>query len=128
MPPGRLKAARALDLALQAGNTPLGLQVGADAIAAVRAHAEQLLNDLATARCGLGFPRHSTESWPESSRQASAADTPSVIPIHGDNPAIIRVGATITGPQTDLNLGGRFTIEVARRERDVIPVYLVNAA
>jgi hypothetical protein len=41
------KAARALDLALQAGNTPLRLQVGADSIAAVRAHAEQLLNDLA---------------------------------------------------------------------------------
>jgi NAD(P)-dependent dehydrogenase (short-subunit alcohol dehydrogenase family) len=41
------KAARALDLALQAGNTPLRLQVGADSIAAVRAHAEQLLNNLA---------------------------------------------------------------------------------
>ena len=41
------KAARALDLALQAGNTPLRLQVGADSIAAVGAHAEQLLNDLA---------------------------------------------------------------------------------
>jgi NAD(P)-dependent dehydrogenase (short-subunit alcohol dehydrogenase family) len=41
------KAARALDLALQAGNTPLRLQVGADSTAAVRAHGEQLLNDLA---------------------------------------------------------------------------------
>jgi hypothetical protein len=29
------KAARAVDLALQAGNTPLRLQVGADSIAAV---------------------------------------------------------------------------------------------
>ena len=33
------KAARALDLALQADNPPLRLQVGADSIAAVRAHA-----------------------------------------------------------------------------------------
>jgi NAD(P)-dependent dehydrogenase (short-subunit alcohol dehydrogenase family) len=41
------KAARALDLALQANNPPLRLQVGADSIAAVRAHAEQLLRDLA---------------------------------------------------------------------------------
>jgi len=41
------KAARALDLALQADNPPLRLQVGADSIAAVRAHAEQLLRDLA---------------------------------------------------------------------------------
>ena len=38
---------RALDLALQADNPPLRLQVGADSIAAVRAHAEQLLRDLA---------------------------------------------------------------------------------
>jgi NAD(P)-dependent dehydrogenase (short-subunit alcohol dehydrogenase family) len=42
------KAAHALDLALQADKTPLRLQVGADSIAAVRAHAEQLLRDLAT--------------------------------------------------------------------------------
>jgi NAD(P)-dependent dehydrogenase (short-subunit alcohol dehydrogenase family) len=41
------KAARALDLALQADKTPLRLQVGADSVAAVRAHAEQLLEDLA---------------------------------------------------------------------------------
>ena len=33
------KAARALDLAFQADNPPLRLQVGADSIAAVRAHA-----------------------------------------------------------------------------------------
>jgi hypothetical protein len=41
------KAARALDLALQADSPPLRLQVGADSIVAVRAHAEQLLRDLA---------------------------------------------------------------------------------
>jgi NAD(P)-dependent dehydrogenase (short-subunit alcohol dehydrogenase family) len=41
------KAARAVDLALNAGNTPLRLQVGADSVAAVRAHSEQLLKDLA---------------------------------------------------------------------------------
>jgi hypothetical protein len=41
------KAARALDLALQADNPPLRLQVGTDSIVAVRAHAEQLLRDLA---------------------------------------------------------------------------------
>ena len=39
---------RALDLALSADNTPLRLQVGGDSIAAVRAHAEHLLRDLAT--------------------------------------------------------------------------------
>ena len=39
---------RALDLALSADNTPLRLQVGAAAIAAVRAHAEHLLRDLGT--------------------------------------------------------------------------------
>jgi NAD(P)-dependent dehydrogenase (short-subunit alcohol dehydrogenase family) len=41
------KAARALDLALQADKTPLRLQVGADAIAALRADAERFLSDLA---------------------------------------------------------------------------------
>jgi NAD(P)-dependent dehydrogenase (short-subunit alcohol dehydrogenase family) len=40
------KAARALDLALQADKPPLRLQVGSDSIVAVRAHAERLLNDL----------------------------------------------------------------------------------
>lgn len=41
-----------------------------------------------------------------------AADTPPAIHINGDNPAIVQVGdtyndlgATITGPQADLNLG-----------------------
>lgn len=42
-----IKAARAIDLALQAQKTPLRLQLGADAIDAVRAHAKQLLEDLA---------------------------------------------------------------------------------
>jgi len=41
------RAARALDLALNADKAPLRLQVGADSIAAVRAHAEHLLLDLA---------------------------------------------------------------------------------
>jgi NAD(P)-dependent dehydrogenase (short-subunit alcohol dehydrogenase family) len=42
-----VKAARALDFALHADKTPLRLQVGADSIGAVRAHAQQLLHDLA---------------------------------------------------------------------------------
>ena len=41
------KAARAVAKALESDNTPLRLQLGADAIGAVRAHAEQLLKDLA---------------------------------------------------------------------------------
>jgi NAD(P)-dependent dehydrogenase (short-subunit alcohol dehydrogenase family) len=41
------KAARAIDLALQSANTPLRLQLGADAIDMVRQHAESLLGDLA---------------------------------------------------------------------------------
>ena len=43
---------------------------------------------------------------------SAASDTPPVIAINGDNPAIVQVGAsysdlgaTITGPQADLNLG-----------------------
>jgi NAD(P)-dependent dehydrogenase (short-subunit alcohol dehydrogenase family) len=42
------KAARAVALALESDATPLRLQLGADAIGAVRAHAEQLLKDMAT--------------------------------------------------------------------------------
>jgi hypothetical protein len=49
---------------------------------------------------------------PPSSSGSDATDTPPVIRINGDNPAIIQVGATyndlgatITGPQADLNLG-----------------------
>ena len=41
------KAARAIDLALAGPNTPLRLQLGKDAIDAVRSHAETLLSDLA---------------------------------------------------------------------------------
>jgi NAD(P)-dependent dehydrogenase (short-subunit alcohol dehydrogenase family) len=41
------KAAEAIEAALDATTTPLRLQLGADAIAAVRAHAETLLADLA---------------------------------------------------------------------------------
>ena len=42
------KAARAVASALEANVTPLRLQLGADSIGAVRAHAERLLEDLAT--------------------------------------------------------------------------------
>jgi NAD(P)-dependent dehydrogenase (short-subunit alcohol dehydrogenase family) len=41
------KAARAVVKALEADATPLRLQLGADSVGAVRAHAEQLLRDLA---------------------------------------------------------------------------------
>ena len=41
------KAARAVDVALRAEATPLRLQLGADAVASIRAHSEQLLGDLA---------------------------------------------------------------------------------
>jgi NAD(P)-dependent dehydrogenase (short-subunit alcohol dehydrogenase family) len=40
------KAARAVAIAIESDSTPLRLQLGADAIAAVRAHAEQLLRDV----------------------------------------------------------------------------------
>jgi NAD(P)-dependent dehydrogenase (short-subunit alcohol dehydrogenase family) len=40
------KAARAVAVALAAQNTPLRLQLGADAVDAVRSHAQQLLSDL----------------------------------------------------------------------------------
>ena len=42
-----LKAAAAIVMALEAENTPLRLQLGADAVEAVRAHAQGLLADLA---------------------------------------------------------------------------------
>lgn len=41
-----LKAAAAIEMALKADKTPLRLQLGRDAVDAVRAHAEQLLADL----------------------------------------------------------------------------------
>lgn len=40
------RAVRAIDLALHAEVTPLRLQLGADAISAIRAHAEQMLKDM----------------------------------------------------------------------------------
>jgi hypothetical protein len=40
------KAARAIDTALGSEATPLRLQLGEDAVDAVRAHAQQLLTDL----------------------------------------------------------------------------------
>jgi hypothetical protein len=45
--PDPSKATRAIELALAADTTPLRLQVGADSVAVIRAHAEQLLKDLA---------------------------------------------------------------------------------
>jgi hypothetical protein len=42
------KAARAVARAIESDTTPLRLQLGADSIGAVRAHAEQLLKDLAS--------------------------------------------------------------------------------
>ena len=42
------KAAAAIETAIDAPNTPLRLQLGADAVDAVRAHSEALLKDLAT--------------------------------------------------------------------------------
>ncbi|HEV8696004.1 MAG TPA: oxidoreductase [Lysobacter sp.] len=41
-----MKAAAAVELALQAAHTPLRLQLGGDSVAAVRDHAEKLLADL----------------------------------------------------------------------------------
>lgn len=41
------KAAAAIHAALQSDNTPLRLQLGADALQAIRSHSEQLLQDLA---------------------------------------------------------------------------------
>jgi NAD(P)-dependent dehydrogenase (short-subunit alcohol dehydrogenase family) len=41
-----MKAAKAIEFALQAKATPLRLQLGADAVAAIKIHAEQLLGDL----------------------------------------------------------------------------------
>jgi hypothetical protein len=53
-------------------------------------------------------PQNSSSQIPES----VSSTTPPVIQINGDNPAVIQVGATyndlgatITGPQADLNLG-----------------------
>ncbi|WP_158803460.1 MULTISPECIES: oxidoreductase [unclassified Acidisoma] len=42
------KAAAAIEAALNAPDTPLRLQLGADAVAAIRGHSEALLKDLAT--------------------------------------------------------------------------------
>jgi NAD(P)-dependent dehydrogenase (short-subunit alcohol dehydrogenase family) len=42
------KAAAALEIALDSPNTPLRLQLGADAVDAIRGHSETLLKDLAT--------------------------------------------------------------------------------
>jgi NAD(P)-dependent dehydrogenase (short-subunit alcohol dehydrogenase family) len=52
------KAAAAIEKALEAPNTPLRLQLGADAVEAVRGHSETLLKDLAAWEAlarGTGF-------------------------------------------------------------------------
>jgi hypothetical protein len=41
-----LKAAAAIDIALNAAETPLRLQLGRDSVAAIRTHAETLLDQL----------------------------------------------------------------------------------
>jgi NAD(P)-dependent dehydrogenase (short-subunit alcohol dehydrogenase family) len=41
-----MKAAAAIDKALSADNTPLRLQLGRDSVAAIRAHAEKLLDEM----------------------------------------------------------------------------------
>ena len=57
-------------------------------------------------------PADSSSASSDSNTASSTTDTPPVISINGDNPAIVQVGAsyndlgaTITGPQADLNLG-----------------------
>jgi hypothetical protein len=57
-------------------------------------------------------PSSSGSNLANSTPAANASDTPPVIQINGDNPATIQVGATytdlgatITGPTADLNLG-----------------------
>jgi endosialidase-like protein/surface protein with Ig-like domain len=57
-------------------------------------------------------PAEASRSSDETDIASSTPDTPPVIEINGDNPAIVQVGATyndlgatITGPQADLNLG-----------------------
>jgi Domain of unknown function (DUF5011) len=69
----------------------------------------QLATLLASANQSATAPDSSPASPPSTS---DATDTPPVIQINGDNPAIVQVGATysdlgatITGPQADLNLG-----------------------
>jgi hypothetical protein len=42
------KAAAAVEAALDTPNTPLRLQLGADAVEAIRSHSEALLKELAT--------------------------------------------------------------------------------
>jgi len=59
-----------------------------------------------------GTPSSFANSTPSGAAASSTPDTPPVIQINGENPAMITVGttyndlgATITGPQADLNLG-----------------------
>jgi short chain dehydrogenase len=83
-----VKAARALDLALSADNTPLRLQVGAAAIAAVRAHAEHLLRDLGTwEKVGSDVrvnPSAPNETWHEPLDLAARLPRPQWLAGRGD--------------------------------------------
>jgi hypothetical protein len=61
---------------------------------------------------GGGSSGQGSESDGSGDQATSTSDTPPIIQINGDNPAIVQVGATyndlgatITGPQQDLNLG-----------------------
>ena len=61
---------------------------------------------------------------PSSNSTSAATDTPPVIQIDGDNPAIVQVGATyndlgatITGPSADLNLGIQTYVNGVERPR-----------
>jgi hypothetical protein len=56
-------AASVIEAALDAGTMPLRLQLGADAVAAVRAHAETLLADLAGWECVATDTRFGASQW-----------------------------------------------------------------
>jgi hypothetical protein len=56
-------AASVIEAALDAGTMPLRLHLGADAVAAVRAHAETLLADLAGWECVATDTRFGASQW-----------------------------------------------------------------
>jgi hypothetical protein len=69
-------------------------------------------DQLAAVLSAAGTPNSSESVTSNGAGESAATDTPPVIEINGDNPAAIDVssvytdlGATITGPQSDLNLG-----------------------
>ncbi len=68
-----LKAAVAIEAALDADKTPLRLQLGHDAVEAVRAHAEQLLTDLAR-WAGVAIDTRIDHGGPSASASGLAKD------------------------------------------------------